>query len=132
MKLICEIFKILSSAMIGSIVAMVLFLDGIVFSKHSTPLDAQISYENMASINLTVATIILAAVALIIAIGAIFGYQAIRSSLIEAAQSVVCNQLPILLRKELDEMQTSGKFSEEVETAVYGKIMNEGDAYSEE
>lgn len=112
MKLFCEIFKILCSAIIGSVVAMILFLNGMIFLKHDITLDTQISYADMASINLTVATIVLAAVALIVAVGAIFGYQAIRIGSIEAsieksvlaAETQVKNELPKLLKLKLPEL----------------------------
>jgi len=112
MKLFCEIFKIFCSAIIGSVVAMILFLNGMIFSKHDNTIDTQISYADMTSINLTVATIVLAAVALIVAVGGIFGYQAIRTSSIEAsieksvpaAEKQVKNELPKLLKLELPEL----------------------------
>jgi len=115
MKLLREIFKILCSAIIGSVVAMILFLNGMIFSEHDYTIDTQISYADMASINLTVATIVLAAVALIVAVGGIFGYQAIRTGSIEAsmeasieksvsaAETQVKNELPKLLKLELPE-----------------------------
>lgn len=112
MKLLREIFKILCSAIIGSVVAMILFLNGMIFSEHDYTIDTQISYADMASINLTVATIVLAAVALIVAVGGIFGYQAIRTGSIEAsieksvsaAETQVKNELPKLLKLELPEL----------------------------
>ena len=141
MKLLREIFKILCSAIIGSVVAMILFLNGMIFSEHDYTIDTQISYADMASINLTVATIVLAAVALIVAVGSIFGYQAIRTGSIEAsikksvpaAETQVKNELPKLLKdqlrielkEQLVEMRNDGVFQQEFALAVYGSHPSE-------
>lgn len=85
MKLLNEILKMISCAFIGGCVAMALVANGIFAVSHGTNVGKNISFSELASINLTVATIVLASVALIVGIGAILGYQSIRSSSVQSS-----------------------------------------------
>lgn len=82
----------------------------------------ELSYAELAAINMTAATVALGAVALVVAIAAVFGFQVIRAASVRAAEIRVVGELPRLLQLELSKMETDGRLSRALERAIYSGV----------
>lgn len=79
----------------------------------------EMSYADLAAVNLTAATIALGAVAVVVTIAAVFGFQVIRAASVSAAENRVEGDLPKLLEAELRRMERDGRLTRALERALY-------------
>lgn len=118
MKFIYELFKITIAVIVGA--GLVMFLNiNLHFGANLSRPSVDLSYSDLAAINLTVATVVLGGVALIVAVAAVFGFQIIRSESVSNAENRVKQELPGMLDRELGRMENDGRLSRAMERAIY-------------
>lgn len=130
MRVLYELLKIAIGVAVGA--AMVVFLN---FNLHlfgggPSVKPIEMSYADLAAINLTVVTVVLGGVALIVAVGAVFGFQVIRSESVSNAENRVKQELPDMLERELGRMENDGRLSRAMERAMYSGGSSDGDNQS--
>lgn len=75
--------------------------------------EPSVSYSDLAAINLTAATVTLAAVAVavVITVAAVFGFQVIRSESVSAAEKWVAAEVPSLVERQVRQMEKDGRLT---------------------
>ncbi|WP_430257195.1 hypothetical protein [Neorhizobium sp. IRS_2294] len=125
MRILTEITKIVVGVLSGA--ALVIFFNiNFHFAEGATtsqPLE--LTYADLAAINLTVATVVLGGVALIVAVAAVFGFQIIRTESVSNAETRVRADLPDMVERELGRMEKDGRLSNALERAIYSGGSNE-------
>jgi len=81
--------------------------------------EPSVSYSDLAAINLTAATVTLAAVAVVITVAAVFGFQVIRSESVSAAEKWVAAEVPSLVERQVRQMEKDGRLTKALERAIY-------------
>ncbi|MEI8715670.1 hypothetical protein [Mesorhizobium sp. ISC11] len=119
MKFLYEFVKITIALLVGAALVMFLNVNLHLFGGTSAQKALDLSYSDLAVINLTVATIVLGGVGLIVAVAAVFGFQVIRSESVSNAESRVKQELPDMLERELGRMENDGRLSRAMERALY-------------
>lgn len=117
MKLLFELTKIAIGVLAGAALVFLLNINLHLFQGDSS--SVEMSYADLATINLTVATVVLGGVALIVGIVAVFGFQVIRTESVSNAKSHVKEELPAMLERELSRMENDGRLTRAVERAIY-------------
>lgn len=130
MRIFAEILKIVVGVIIGAVV-VVFFGTSIHLSKDASVAGpTELTYADLAAINLTVATVVLGGVALIVAVAAVFGFQVIRNESVSNAETRVKTDLPDMVEKELGRMETDGRLSQALERAIYSGGSNDDNGTS--
>jgi hypothetical protein len=119
MRAVVEVSKIVLGVIIGAAIVAVLNINFHITDATSALRPINLSYADLAAINLTVATVVLGGVALIVAVAAVFGFQVIRSESVSGAETRVKTDLPNLVEKELRRMENDGRLTRALERAVY-------------
>ncbi len=119
MRVIYEIFKIVIGVGAGASLFTVFKFNLDVIGSSPQTRDVELSYADLAAINLTVATVVLAAVGLIVGIVAVFGFQIIRSESISNAEKRVLEEMPKILKLELRRMEKDGSLGQAMERIIY-------------
>lgn len=132
MKYIADVLKIVLGVLVGAGIVGLLDVNIAFVNPDVGSSGLSISYAELAAINLTAATLALGAVAVVVTIAAVFGFQVIRAASVSAAESRVEGDLPDLLDKELRRMETDGRLSRALERAIYSGSEPKNDANSVE
>lgn len=119
MKFLYELLKTTIGLLVGAGLVMFLNVNLHLFGGTSSQKALDLSYSDLAAINLTVATVVLGGVALIVAVAAVFGFQIIRSESVSNAENRVKTELPSMLERELGRMENDGRLSRAMERALY-------------
>jgi hypothetical protein len=119
MRVIYELFKIAIGVTAGASLVAIFKLNLHIFGDYSPTKPIDLSYSDLAAINLTAATVVLGGVALIVAVAAVFGFQIIRTESVTNAASRVRADLPDMVQRELKRMEKDGRLSRAVERAIY-------------
>lgn len=119
MRIIYELLKITIGVAAGACLVVFLNVNLHLFNGYSTPQPISISYADLAAINLTVATVVLGAVALIVGVAAVFGFQIIRSESVSNAELRVLKEMPGMVERELYRMENNGRLTRAMERAIY-------------
>ena len=128
MRKIYELLKIVVGVVVGAGLVVFLNINLHLFSKGATVQTIDMSYADLAAINLTVATVVLGGVALIVGVVAVFGFQIIRSESISNTEKRVLEEMPEMLKRELGRMETNGQLTHALERALYsgGSVDDDG------
>lgn len=118
-KYLYEFVKTTLALLVGAGLVMFLNVNLHLFGGTSSQEALDLSYTDLAVINLTVATVVLGGVALIVAVAAVFGFQIIRSESVSNAENRVTKELPGMLERELRRMENDGRLSRAMERAIY-------------
>ncbi|RUU58235.1 hypothetical protein [Mesorhizobium sp. M2C.T.Ca.TU.002.02.1.1] len=120
MKFIYEAAKIIVAFIIGAALVAFLQVNLHLFGGGTSSDKAlDLSYSDLAVINLTVATVVLGGVALIVAVAAVFGFQVIRTESVSNAENRVKTELPDMLERELGRMEKDGRLKLAMERVIY-------------
>lgn len=127
MRIFYEVLKISIGVAAGAAIVVFLNVNFHIFGGRMKEGQVDLSYADLAAINLTVATVVLGGVALIVAVAAVFGFQVIRSESVSNAENRVKDDLPALLEKELGKMEKDGRLTRALERALYSGGAKEDD-----
>lgn len=119
MRKVYELLKIVIGVVVGAVLVVFLNVNLHLFSRGPAVQTVDMSYADLAAINLTVATIVLGGVALIVGLVAVFGFQIIRSESVSNAEKRVLEEMPEMLTRELGRMETNGQLTRALERAIY-------------
>ncbi|MBY8915314.1 hypothetical protein KUG85_02815 [Nitratireductor sp. L1-7-SE] len=119
MRIATEIAKISVGVLVGAGLVSLLGSNVLFAGFTHPPTGIQMSYAELAAINLTAATVALGAVAVVVTIAAVFGFQVIRSASIKASEERVKEELPEKLKNELHRMENDGRLAAALERAIY-------------
>lgn len=119
MRFVADIIKVLIGVLAGAAIVGISGINLRVLQSPAASRDVEMSYAELAAINLTAATIALGAVAVVVTIAAVFGFQVIRAASVSAAESRVEGDLQNLLQKELGRMERDGSLTRALERAIY-------------
>lgn len=128
MNFFYEAIKIIVAMIVGAALVSFLKVNLHLFGGGTTSEKAlDLSYSDLAAINLTVATVVLGGVALIVAIAAVFGFQIIRTESVSNAENRVKTELPSMLERELGRMEKDGRLQLAMERVIYSGGPKEDD-----
>ena len=128
MGILIEVTKIVLSVLIGAALVVIFGIDLHIQGGSTSSQPVELTYADLAAINLTVATVVLGGVALIVAVAAVFGFQVIRNESVSTAETRVKMDLPTMVEKELGRMEKDGRLSSALERAIYsGGSTEDGD-----
>lgn len=119
MKIIYELLKVAIGVIVGAALVVFLNVNLHLFGGGTPVKPVEMTYSDLAAINLTAATVVLGGVALIVAVAAVFGFQIIRSESVSNAENRVKEELPAMLERELGRMENDGRLSRAMERAMY-------------
>lgn len=119
MRKLYELLKIVIGVVVGASLVVFLNVNLHLFNSGAAAQTFEMSYADLAAINLTVATVVLGAVALIVGVVAIFGFQIIRSESVSNAEKRVLEEMPEILKRELGQMEKNGQLTSALERAIY-------------
>ncbi|WGG58139.1 MULTISPECIES: hypothetical protein [Brucella/Ochrobactrum group] len=119
MRFLFEILKLASAGAVGAALLAVFNFNFHILGRGAFGPPTRLSYADMASINLTAATVALGAVALIVALAAMFGFHVIKAESVRAAEDQVKKELPKLVEAELQKMAKNGQLRDAIEKALY-------------
>jgi hypothetical protein len=118
MKILFELLKIALGVTAGA--AFVAFANiNFHFANVPQVQTTQMSYADLAAINLTAATVVLGGVALVVAVAAVFGFQIIRSESVANAGERVKSELPEMVERELKKMENDGRLTGALARSIY-------------
>jgi len=127
MRILFEIVKIAVGVFIGAVAVAFFNLNFHISTGQHVPHPVEMAYADLASINLTVATVVLGGVALIVAVAAVFGFQVIRREAVTNAEARVKADLPTLVDKELRKMEKDGRLKNALERVIYSGGFEDAD-----
>lgn len=119
MRFFFEILKLATAGAVGAAMLAFFNFNFHILGRGALGPPVRLSYADLASINLTAATVALGAVALVVAVAAVFGFQVIKSESVRAAEAKVVEDLPELVRIELRKMAKNGQLRNAISTALY-------------
>lgn len=119
MRVFSEILKIAVGVFIGAVAVAFFNINFHMNDVRSVARPVEMGYADLASINLTVATVVLGGVALIVAVAAVFGFQVIRHEAVTNAEARVKADLPAMVDKELRKMEKDGRLKSALERVIY-------------
>ena len=120
MRFVTDILKIILGVICGAALVGIFDLNIRFFgSSNAGSAQLDLSYADLAAVNLTAATVALGAVAVVVTVAAVFGYQVIRAASIAAAEDRVKGDLPTLLKRELLSMEKDGRLKNALERSIY-------------
>ncbi|NTJ41670.1 hypothetical protein G6L28_03525 [Agrobacterium larrymoorei] len=119
MRILYELLKIAVGVAVGACLVVFLNVNLHLFSDGASVQSVGLSYADLAAINLTVATVVLGAVALIVGVVAVFGFQIIRSESVSNAEQRVLKEMPQMVERELGRMEKNGGLGRAMERVIY-------------
>ncbi|MBY3344793.1 hypothetical protein [Rhizobium laguerreae] len=119
MRAIYELLKIMIGVAAGAGLVVFLNVNLHLFDGGAPVEPVDMSYADLAAINLTVATVVLGAVALIVGVVAVFGFQIIRTESVSNAELRVLKEMPAMVQRELHRMENNGQLTAAMERAIY-------------
>ncbi len=119
MRKLYELLKIVVGVVVGAGLVVFLNINLHLFGSGAAAKTVDMSYAELAAINLTVATVVLGAVALIVGVVAVFGFQIIRTESVTNAEKRVLEEMPEMLKRQLGQMEKNGELTRAMERAIY-------------
>jgi hypothetical protein len=127
MNFVAGFLKIILGVFVGAALVGLFNINFRILHSGVMSTNTDMTYADLAAVNLTAATVALGAVAVVVTIAAVFGFQVIRAASVSAAESRVEGDLPKLLEIELGRMERDGRLTHALERALYSGREPNGD-----